>query len=686
MKMMILCEKDTAKQNFKLALGGNSGVRRLITDSDTYILESANGHLLSLVSPDMQVSEYKKEYYRKWDIKNLPWNKEDFNWSKEPIRATDFEDLERIKKISKEVDAIIVATDNDPSGEGDVIGAEILSYIGWKKKTYRMLFEDETRKSINKALDNLVDITDSVTGKYLKGVARQRFDYLTMQYTRLATLLSLKKGYSYGVVRAGRLKSLLVDIVYQQELAIKNYKRVPYYEARYSDDNGHMFSRFFKAGMDFRTPFSAEAVKEKNTLNEDTPVTVEVVTLEKEPPDLPDLATLNAVLTKKGFKDILKVYQKMYHQNYVSYPRTEDTVITQEQYSELRVLADRIAEVVNIDKNLLTKTEIREKHLGKSCAHGANRPGTRVPKDLKEIKNKFGSVGVAIYTYLATTFLAICAENYVYEKHMAVLDNHPDYRSKYDKPIKQGFQEILGPKGIPKGFGKKATSFVYEGSNVKPNAPTQSFIFRYLKIKGVGTGATRVATLEELVAETDKLKPLLYQKADGSYGVTELGKLSAVLMQGSNIANADVTKMLQDLQNKVEHESDEEGLDRIYEFFDMMFDVDLEIIQENAEMLFDKIGSPKKEAIQMSNKKYTAPDKHYVKVNGVLESYKPSYGGHTFTEKELEMLDRGKSIEYYQRMNVGGKNYKKLIKGRLAYQEYKGHRYLGFKPENLGKQ
>lgn len=681
---MILCEKETAKKNFEIALGGITGNRSLITDNDTFILESANGHLLSLVSPEAQVQVDKKEYYQKWNLKNLPWDKSDFGWKKEPIRTT-YKNLKRIEKIANNTDAIIIATDNDPSGEGDLIGNEILSYLGWNKKAYRILFEDETKKSINRAFENLIDITDSLTGGYLKGLARERFDYFTMQYTRLATLLSMKKGYKYGIVRAGRLKSVIVDIVYQQEEAIRQYKRIPYYEARYVDDNGHMYSRTYKAGMDFRKFFSAEAVKEKNTLDDDVPEKTESLLLEKEPPMLPDLSTMNAELTKKGYTDIRKVYQKMYYQHYVSYPRTEDSVITKEQYNELRPLANKIADVVRVDKSLLTKFEIRDKHLGSSCAHGANRPGTRVPENMKEIERKFGTVGVAIYTYIAKSFLAICAEDYVYERKTAVLKNHPDYWSRYDKPVSQGFQIILGTKSIPKDFGKKATAFVYEGSNNKPNTPTQSFIFRYLKAKGIGTGATRVATLEELLVSTDKLKPLLYQKPDKSYSVTELGRLSAVLLQGSNISSADVTKMLQDLQKEVEKKESEEALDKIYEFFEMMFEVDLGIIQENAENLFETLGSPKQEYMEQKIPKIKHVEKHYVKVNGILESYKPSYGNHVFTSEELARLDRGGVIEYQQQVSKNGKTFNKTVRGRLAYQEYKGHKYLGFKPEMPSK-
>lgn len=74
----------------------------------------------------------------------------------------------------------------------------------------------------------------------------------------------------------------------------------------------------------------------------------------------------------------------------------------------------------------------------------------------------------------------------------------------------------------------------------------------------------------------------------------------------------------------------------------MMFEVDLGIIQENAENLFETLGYPKPEHMEQKSPKIKHVEKHYVKVNGILESYKPSYGNHVFTSEELARLDRGK--------------------------------------------
>ena len=83
------------------------------------------------------------------------------------------------------------------------------------------------------------------------------------------------------------------------------------------------------------------------------------------PPRLLDLAALSARLSSRGFKakDVLAVYQKMYEAQVVSYPRTEDKVITPEQFNELLPKIDQIAGVVGVNPSVLTHRSPRSTHV-----------------------------------------------------------------------------------------------------------------------------------------------------------------------------------------------------------------------------------------------------------------------------------------------------------------------------------
>ena len=61
-----------------------------------------------------------------------------------------------------------------------------------------------------------------------------------MQFTRAATLAAKGKGFK-NTVRQGRLKSVMVYMVGRQLDTIKNYRKIPFYEVRFKDENGNSF-------------------------------------------------------------------------------------------------------------------------------------------------------------------------------------------------------------------------------------------------------------------------------------------------------------------------------------------------------------------------------------------------------------------------------------------------------------
>ncbi|QYN59641.1 hypothetical protein GYM68_09155 [Lactobacillus panisapium] len=89
---------------------------------------AAHGHLLKLKEPHEMVAPEKVAKYKNWtDLVNFPWNSSDFTWEKQ-VKKGAKETLDQIKKAALGHDAIIIATNDDPSGEGDVLGQEIIDY------------------------------------------------------------------------------------------------------------------------------------------------------------------------------------------------------------------------------------------------------------------------------------------------------------------------------------------------------------------------------------------------------------------------------------------------------------------------------------------------------------------------------------------------------------------------------
>ena len=108
------------------------------------------GHVLGLVPPEKQVESDKEDYYKKWALDRLPWNLQDLAWKK-GIGKDCKQILTDLKEALEGADEVAIATDVDPSGEGELLAWEALDWCGWKGNTTRMYFADEAPKSVQKA-------------------------------------------------------------------------------------------------------------------------------------------------------------------------------------------------------------------------------------------------------------------------------------------------------------------------------------------------------------------------------------------------------------------------------------------------------------------------------------------------------------------------------------------------------
>ncbi len=131
--------------------------------------------------------------------------------------------MRNIKAVLSKCDEIVIATDVDPTGEGELLAYEIIEELKLnKKKISGMYFADESVSEIQKAFNGRKTIPDFYGNPdYRKALYRAKFDYLTMQFTRIATAC----GDGQSVVRRGRLKSAMVSIVGAKLDAVKITKK-----------------------------------------------------------------------------------------------------------------------------------------------------------------------------------------------------------------------------------------------------------------------------------------------------------------------------------------------------------------------------------------------------------------------------------------------------------------------------
>lgn len=655
----ILAEKPSAMRNMAKALGGVSGKY----NGEDYVLVAARGHLYEFDDPDKQVNSSLAATYKSWNLESLPWDESIFAWNYVPKKDTS-DVLKNIKSVLSKCSEICIATDDDPTGEGELLAWEILDQLKLKPgKWSRMYFVDESAKEITKAFSNRKTIPSMrQDADYIKAFYRARWDYLSMQFTRIAT----KCGDGKAVLRQGRLKSAMVLLVGDGLKAVAEYKKIPFYQNKFKDENGVIYSN----------PDEPSFPKKEDVPNKyySSDVVVDSKDMKKTaPPKLLDLAALSSRLSSKGIKakTVLDTYQKMYEAQIVSYPRTEDKVITPEQFDELLPLVDKIASVVGVDALLLTHRKPRSTHVKTGGAHGANRPGTNVPKSLADLAS-YGPCAADIYEILAKNYLATLAEDYEYESQKGHIKDYPDFKGIASIPKKLGWKAVYNDDSDPdendnaKGLGTKADPFVHEGFPPKPATPTMKWLMSQLEKRDVGTGATRTSTYAEVTS--DKAKYPLMKETKGKLSMTEFGDMSYRLLPGTNIGSLDMTeRLMSDMRQIAEGKKD--PMQCLHEIQQMVRE-DIETMKKNGEAM-------RKELNIMPAANTANVDRYKGTWNGKDVNFKREWSGHKFTDEECKKLCDGEEIEIEAVSAKSGKSFK--CKGKLEEQEFKGKKFVGFK-------
>lgn len=676
MTLAVLTEKPSAGRAFAAALGGAQGT----FNGEPYVIVSARGHLYELAMPEAQLrgaSAEEAARMKSWNLANLPWDSSRFTWSR--VQSRDAGPvLSQLRQVLPRVSEIVIATDIDPTGEGDAIAWNIIDELGLHgKKFSRMEFTDEAPASIQRAFVKRRPVKSMLDeGDYLKANFRDRFDFLTMQFTRVATLVAGRQ----VVLRQGRLKSAMVKLVGDQLAAHKSYVKIPEYQNRFRDENGVLYTNpeepRFAAEAEVPQIYSASRVIHDKSTNKAT-----------APRRLLDLAGLSARLSGRGVKadQVLMTYQKMYEDQVVSYPRTEDKTITTEQFNELLPFVNQIAAVAGVNPALLTHRTPRKTHVKDAGAHGANRPGPKVPASLDAVKAKYGPIGALIYEELARSYLAMLAEDYLYESQEGHLELYPKFVGRANVPKSLGWKQVfLDPddkeeddgeesEDNAKGLGTVGQPLVYEIIPPRPEHPSMKWLMKQLEKRDVGTGATRTSTYADVTSA--RRKDSLLSESRGKITMTECGEISHRLLPGTRIGDLELTERVYAVMRAVANgkaDADAE-LAKVAQWVIE----DVETMRRNAVTMRKEMGLS-----EMAEQKERAEG--VWAATGTKVSFTREWSGHRFTDEEVAALLAGKEIQFTA-ISTKRDNSKYEARGKLAQQVFerngKSYPFVGFKPD-----
>lgn len=411
------------------------------------------------------------------------------------------ETLAQIKRRAADYDGIIVGTDSDVEGYGIYWLME--QYLGLNEKpALRFIEHSLTDAEILKSLLTMTDYHQNPTHVHFvqSFLIRSRADWLFgMNASRM---LTNKRG---SLIKAGRVKSPTIKLVYDNSMAIENFANRKYFvlEAAYGypvAEAGEKAASDEAVGMseaatiDEGIVFKAVLQNEEGDAQFENPrlfasyalegiVTgVETKRSASHAPKLFDLAALQAEAgSKYKFKpdQTLELVQRLYEKHKViSYPRTQCRYVSTEKakefaamienlavFEDLKLIADGIDPGV-FEKILKDKAVVNDAEVAKE-SHDALLPTLKRP-DLSRMSADEQIICRMIYTRLLAQFLPKLSEDKttIQIRHAEVDE---DAAADTDNIVAAGAAVDADAGGIFKATGKMVVepgwSILYKKSN-----------------------------------------------------------------------------------------------------------------------------------------------------------------------------------------------------------------------------
>ncbi len=562
-KALIIAEKPSVAQDIVRALTPQSGKfdkHDEYFENDQYVVSSAVGHLVEIKAPE----EYDVKR-GKWSFAHLPVIPPHFDLN--PIDKSKGRLNALVKLIRrKDIETLINAC--DAGREGELIFRLIVQYAGTAKAAInkpvkRLWLQSMTPQAIREGFERLRSDAQMLP---LADAARCRSeaDWLVgINGTRAMTAFNSRDG-GFFLTTVGRVQTPTLSIVVEREEKIRKHVSRDYWEIRGTFDaeagpyEGKWFDPAWKKNPDDAelkadrvwTQAEAEAIA---AAVKGLPATV---TEESKPssqssPGLYDLTTLQREANSRfGFsaKTTLALAQALYEKHKVlTYPRTDSRYLPEDYLNVAKQTADMIASedlpgplqaLAGHARTALNKGYIKPTKKvfdnTKVSDHFAIIPTLQAPRSLTEAEAKlyelvvkrflavfFPAAEFQVTTRISTVNAA--GKDYKFQTNGKVLVN-PGWLAVYGKEA-QNDEDGSGGSLVPVKPGEvvRTESVDVKGLATKPPARyTEATLLSAMEgagklvdddelreamaEKGLGTPATRAATIEGLITEKYMLR------------------------------------------------------------------------------------------------------------------------------------------------------------------------------------
>ena len=501
MSILIIGEKPSVSRAISAVVGASSA-HKGYTEGNGYVVSWCVGHLVGLKYPN----DYGNGWDQKWSFSQLPMIPENWQFQVTDSTKTQYNLLKSLMN-KDDVTEIICATDADR--EGECIFRYVYNMANCKKPVKRLWVSSLEESAIRKALTTMKPMY-AYDNLFNAGYARARADWLVgMNSSRL---FSVRYG---GKLNIGRVQTPTLAMIVQRDAEVNGFIKQKYYTA---DLNCGGFILSSARIDDENAADTLVSACDGNTVTISS-IKREVKT--DKAPKLYDLTTLQREANKAfGYtaQQTLDYTQSLYEGKLVTYPRTDSQYLSDDMAQtalDVAKLCDTyfgfgISHTPDISK-VINNTKVSGHHAIIPTSGIATADLSSLPSGERNI-----------LTLIATKLICATAPAHKYEAvKLTGICNGTEFMATGRTVLEMGWKAYA--KQSDKKNEEKALPAVTEGQTFTvdaskgehftspPKPYTEDTLLSAMERagnedydedtekKGLGTPATRAATIEALV-------------------------------------------------------------------------------------------------------------------------------------------------------------------------------------------
>lgn len=367
---LFIAEKPSVAKAIVAELGCVTRGDGFITCKDGSVVTWCFGHLLEQAEPDAYLPDdvpRTKKGSKVWRFEDLPIYPK--NWKLLPKNDKGVKkQLATIGKLLKKASLVVHA--GDPDREGQLLVDEVLEHFRYTGRVQRFWVSAQDSASIRKGLTNLRD-NETFDGMRLAALGRSRADWLLgMNLSRAYTLARQAQGKK-ELIAVGRVQTSTLALVAKRDVAIRDFKPVPYFVIKARLGGGKPFTAVWEpeesqAGIDEQKRLVdrciAAALQQRlKAVGQATVVRCSRTPKKIAQPKAFSLADIQLGASNQfdfSAEKTLNLCQSLYETHKAtSYPRTDCSFLPESQYADAKNVLAAIAKTMPPLAGLVAKCD-----------------------------------------------------------------------------------------------------------------------------------------------------------------------------------------------------------------------------------------------------------------------------------------------------------------------------------------